>query len=173
MIQSFSFFQKQKQRLDRYEQTIIEYANKKEQQIFHKSKSKLQTNQNENDTAQDQKEDDLQESSKDNDYGNSHKNHNVPLTQLQIDKVISLLQIYANLGKEAIFIDTFIETSLVYEFDILVNEAEKQLSKQQHTSKWLSRTYFLEAFFKALGMFFETKMPMLSAFFQAQEGNAE
>ena len=72
----------------------------------------------------------MQESSKDNDYGNSHKNHNVPLTQLQLDKVISLLQIYANLGKEAIFIDTFIETSLVYEFDILVNEAEKQLSKQ-------------------------------------------
>ena len=78
---------------------------------------------------------------------------------------MSLLLIYANLGKDAIFMDTLIDLVLVYEFDILINEAEKQLTKQQQSSKWLSRSYFLEAFFKALGMFFETKMPMVTQMF--------
>lgn len=36
MIQSFSFFQKQKQRLDRYERTILDYAKLKEDEIFHR-----------------------------------------------------------------------------------------------------------------------------------------
>ena len=55
----------------------------------------------------------------------------VPLSQLELDKVISILLIYANLGQEAMFIDTFIECTLVYEFDVLVNEAENLLTKQQ------------------------------------------
>ena len=38
MIQSFSFFQKQKQRLDRYEQLILDYTMRKEDQIFHRRK---------------------------------------------------------------------------------------------------------------------------------------
>ena len=41
-----------------------------------------------------------------------------------MDKVIAILLIYANLGQEIHFIDRFIETTLAYEFDILVNEAE-------------------------------------------------
>ena len=38
MIQSFSFFQKQKQRLDRFEGSILEYTRIKEDQVFHKVK---------------------------------------------------------------------------------------------------------------------------------------
>jgi len=68
--------------------------------------------------------------------------------------VVSLLIIYTNFDKEATFIDSFTEFTLVYEFDILVNEAENELTRQQQSSKWLSRTYFLEAFFKALSAFF-------------------
>ena len=60
---------------------------------------------------------------------------------------MSLLLIYSNFEKDAIFVENFTEFTLVYEFDILVNEAENELTRQQQSSKWLSRTYFLEAFF--------------------------
>ena len=36
MIQNFSFFQKQKQRLDRFEGSILEYTRRKEEQVFHR-----------------------------------------------------------------------------------------------------------------------------------------
>ena len=41
-----------------------------------------------------------------------------------MDKVVAILLIYSNLGQEAMFIERFIESTLVYEFDVLVNEAE-------------------------------------------------
>ena len=88
----------------------------------------------------------------------------VPLSQLEMDKVVSILLIYANLGRDGQFVDTFIECSLVYEFDILVNEAENALTKQQQSSKWLSRTYFLQAFFNAIAQFFEKKVPIIDGF---------
>ena len=53
------------------------------------------------------------------------------MNQLELDKVISLLLIYANFDKQAIFIDTLVESTLVYEFDVLVNEAENLLTRQQ------------------------------------------
>ena len=39
MIESFSFFQKQKQRLDRLEKSILEYTQMKEEQIFNRGNS--------------------------------------------------------------------------------------------------------------------------------------
>ena len=48
----------------------------------------------------------------------------MPLSQLDMNKVVAILLIYANLDQEAMFIDRFIESTLVYEFDVLVNEAE-------------------------------------------------
>ena len=54
----------------------------------------------------------------------SHGKLQVPLSQLELDKVIAILAIYAIFGQEAMFIDTFIDCTLIYEFDILVNEAE-------------------------------------------------
>ena len=71
------------------------------------------------------------------------------------------------------FVDTFNEFTLVYEFDILVNEAENELTRQQQSSKWLSRTYFLEAYFKALAAFFESRMPVLAEAFVAGEDNMD
>ena len=36
MIQNFSFFQKQKQRLDRFEGSILDYARRQEEHVFHR-----------------------------------------------------------------------------------------------------------------------------------------
>ena len=126
--------------MDRYEQIILEYTQTKEEEVL-----------------MIQKRDDATLTSS----GKSQ----VPISQLNIEAVTCILLIYSHFGKEIPFIDSLIDHTMLYEFDILVNEAENSQNRKTGGHK----QYFCEAFCGALIVFFEKKMTVLNRIFVSKE----